>query len=397
MSDIILICSEKPETYIFDKIVKSLWFDMCKLNINCCIIPINDLINPKYKKQLWILHTQSYYYLKNNKLLDKTPKNYILIQYEPLDLLMDNHRFLEFIKNAKEVWTHSNGKEYDLIKTSLNKNIRFLPQGYCEYLDIKYQLFLNKGDRVNIDFLFYGQKNERRRNVFNKLKMMKYKVYNKRYLTDGERMNLLSRSKIVPIIHRDDYEVFDFARASPLISIRFFFICETPKDKKTLDLLPKELVHGDYKDIHNLCKKYIDDKTERNIISDSIYKYFKENISYEVYIKKYDLFSDYKTFNKNNLIQYPYDIFGFVIDGNIDISYDGIIFNSNGKLRLNIQCFDPVYLYYINYSSERHKFIFSCNNCDKVTWKIDGDFLYVEYNDYDHYKNIKLCNLVLSI
>jgi len=147
-------------------------------------------------------------------------------------------KYLEFINNKPKFYLF----EYNILninylkKSKKNISYHFIPLCYNSYLEEFYSTHVVKKKiaEKDIDILFLGTLNNRRKNIINNLQT-KYNVY-VRYLF-GENRNtelceLIERSKIVlNVLYYHQNIVFDYYRNSFILSTRTLLITEKSINK----------------------------------------------------------------------------------------------------------------------------------------------------------------------
>jgi hypothetical protein len=168
----------------------------------------------------------------------------------------------------------------------INIKILYLPLAYNTYYSDIFSKI--KTQTKDIDVLFYGTLNDRRRKIINELSK-EYKVvhihpFNNYY----QQCEYILRSKVViNIYYYDNNKVFDYFRLSNLISNDIFTITETPEDidleiePKLIDY-DKFLITSKYENFTETVKKYLGiSEEERKIIAIKVKEWFKEKSNFE--------------------------------------------------------------------------------------------------------------------
>lgn len=206
-------------------------------------------ITTDYKKEgLWILNYVSFKNGVHNLLKNSS---YIAIQTEHLHIKGDIG-YLNFLKNAKKV--------LDYTKDSI---FGYSPIYRLEREAIK-----------DIDILFFGSMNSRRKEVLDTI-VPKPVIYNN--LFGNELQNIIMRSKIVICIHYYSKPNPDLARIIPLISNRQFVIAETCSDEK-LNPLSGIIVTGNANELPKLCEYYLANPLKRLYWIDKSYDFIVNNM-----------------------------------------------------------------------------------------------------------------------
>ena len=235
--------------------------------IICNIYSINDeLLNilSTYNSKKILINTEYYENFNISKYLDfiNNKPNFYLLEYNILNI--------NYLKNT-------------------NKNIdyQFIPLCYSSFLEDYYNSRIVKKTFIekDIDILFLGKLNRRRKNIINPL-TQKYKIVTKYNFDDKgntELCNLIERSKIVlNVLFYKSNIIFDYYRNSFILSTRTLLITEksTSKDYNIEDgllELESNIINVEYDKIIETVNNYIDNMTEDkyNKLVDTQYNAFK--------------------------------------------------------------------------------------------------------------------------
>ena len=235
--------------------------------IICNIYSINDeLLNilSTYDSKKILINTEYYENLNISKYFDfiNNKPNFYLFEYNILNI--------NYLKNT-------------------NKNIdyQFIPLCYSSYLEDYYNSRIVKKTFIekDIDILFLGKLNRRRRNIINPL-TQKYKIVTKYNFDDKgntELCNLIERSKIVlNVLFYKSNIIFDYYRNSFILSTRTLLITEksSSKDYNVEDgllELENNIINVEYDKIIETVNNYMDNMTEDkyNKLVDTQYNAFK--------------------------------------------------------------------------------------------------------------------------
>jgi hypothetical protein len=188
-------------------------------------------------------------------------RKYIVVQTENIKeslLLQGEHNqslYRNFLKNAVAVWDYT-------------KNFRL---GYSRYYEIQYE------QSKDIDVLFYGSINPRRKEILDKISNVHVISSSGDIKTNffPNLWNYIRRSKITLCINYYENSNTDIVRLVPLLTNRAFFISE-----KTVDFVhnnAKEYVVADKDDIPALCRYYLENPEQRIKYIESGYNYIKNN------------------------------------------------------------------------------------------------------------------------
>ena len=187
-----------------------------------------------------------YIILGANNLVSKLPKNYIIYQFEQRHSEWFNKKYISILKKAKFIWDYS------------IENIKYIQEKYniknIDYIPLKYSLANNyyqkkKNIKKDIDILFLGSLNDRRKSILDKLKL-KFNVYiGNLNLWDEKRNEILFRSKIVLNINFYENGILELARLSYLLSNRAFIISENGFNKELSKKMSDFMILTNYNNI----------------------------------------------------------------------------------------------------------------------------------------------------
>ena len=221
----------------------------------------------------------------------------ILNTYDSKKILINTEYYENF--NVSNYFDFINNKpnfyllEYNILNINYlkntNKNIdyHFIPLCYNSYLEDYYNSRIVKKtySEKDIDILFLGKLNRRRKNLINYLQK-KYKiVINYNIGDDGntELCNLIERSKIVlNILYYTNNIIFDYYRNSFILSTRTLLISEksTSKDYNIEDgllELENNIINVEYDNIIKTVNKYMNISEEKyNELVNNQYNAFKK-------------------------------------------------------------------------------------------------------------------------
>ncbi len=199
-------------------------------------------------------------------------KNFIYIPFQLEQISKNspwfNENFIKIMQNAYEVWDYSIENVNTLQKFSVKA--KYLPLGYNERLERIKHLKIND---KNIDILFYGSVNERRKKVLDELNNFNVKILFGVY--GAERDAYIAKSKILINIHYYETKIFESVRISYLLNNRCFIISEESIENPYKDI---DLVVAPYEKIVEFCRFYLSR-------ADLIEK--KRNENYEQFKTKY--------------------------------------------------------------------------------------------------------------
>jgi len=166
--------------------------------------------------------------------------------------------YLNLLRKHK-VWDYS-ARNIALLKEKGVANIDHLPLGYVR------QLERIKPAVQDIDVLFYGSINPRRKAVIDALKAENLNVVHVFGTYRVERDALIARSKIVLNLHFYESKIFEIARVSYLLTNGVCVVSESGLDPIEDDF-KQSLVFAPYCDLTAACVALVNDTTRRRTIA----------------------------------------------------------------------------------------------------------------------------------
>ncbi|MCX5749697.1 MAG: hypothetical protein NTZ10_05595 [Candidatus Saganbacteria bacterium] len=193
---------------------------------------------------------------------------YIPYQFEQIGAEggWDSENQKKLLENAFEIWDYSLENIKRLNERGLKA--KYLPVGYHE----KLELIPDAGNNKDIDVLFYGSINERRKKVLDELKNINVKVLFGVY--GKERDEIIARTRIALSMHFYDAKIFEAPRISYLLNNKCFIVAEES------DINPYEKVSFKsfaYEGLADKCRYYLLHANETEKIKATNHKEFKEN------------------------------------------------------------------------------------------------------------------------
>ena len=207
------------------------------------------------------------------------PYNIIFVNSE--SLYLQNECVSPKIINSEKVvlWIDYTYKNIKLLRELNNeKKIIYLPFIYSEFCEKHYEKYRNYEEK-DIDVLFYGSVNDRRRKILDELKKKGLNV-----VATCQRFDhiykYICRSKLVIVIHYydEDYPV-DYYRIAPLVSNKILFVHEDVQYEDRPPIKDK-IIFSEYDKLVDVCCAYLNmTLDERHKLVDNCYTYYK-NLAY---------------------------------------------------------------------------------------------------------------------
>ena len=191
------------------------------------------------------------------------------------------NRYINY-SNLIQIW------DYSLKNINFLKKITSIP---CYYVPITYlggfENIYNHKTIKEYDILLFGCSSERRLLIKNNLIKKGIKVIFGTWDNVDKLKDHINKAKIVIIIHYyNDDLCIDYYRLFSLISCKIFTISEMPS-KDQMDPNMNKLIFSEYNNFVNTCVHYLSKtQTERDIIANNIYNWWKQNNHMGKYIPK---------------------------------------------------------------------------------------------------------------
>jgi len=242
------VCVIKPKNYIhylaFKEIAELIYFSSKDLNINAQIS--FNFFDPDPSNINILIGA----HLLNDNLLDSLPLNTIIFNTEQIESINDNWKKRIISLSSKKItfWDYSN---YNLEYLFKKNNIE------GKLFNIGYQKELNRikpSTDKDIDVLFYGSINPRRKYIIDKLIENKIKVKTVFGVYEKERDKLIANSKIVLNMHMYDSKIFEIIRVFYLLTNGITVVSEVGSDTKSNNKYLDSICACEYEQI---CEKII--------------------------------------------------------------------------------------------------------------------------------------------
>lgn len=194
--------------------------------------------------------------------INHVPKNSIILNTEQLGESGTNWNegIYKWVRNF-EVWDYSQKNIQTL------KNIGIVDP---RHLRIGFQKELKRISLVessDIDILFYGSVNERRKNILDQLALDGLKVKIVFGVYGEERDRLVARSKIVLNHHFYESEIFEVIRVFYLLTNSVAVVGEVNEETSISDLFKNAIFHASYSNLVDACLKISKNDSFRKTIA----------------------------------------------------------------------------------------------------------------------------------
>jgi len=156
-----------------------------------------------------------------------------------------------------ESWDYSVGNVRAWRELGISDRVRWLKPGYvpeCTTID--------PATPTDIDALFYGHVNRRRRTILDELAKAGIRTYVLMNAFGSERDAYLARAKLVLNLHDAPGAVFEMSRAMHALANRRLLVSE-PGDDESIADLADGMVIGEAPELAALCRGLLDDDARR--------------------------------------------------------------------------------------------------------------------------------------
>ena len=172
-------------------------------------------------------------------------------------------RYADEVLRKYKVWDY-NPENAKRLSASLGKAVEYVPLGYVPELTR-----IEKTDPEDIDVLFYGTVNARRRTILDRLEATGLKVNILCGVFGTERNGWIARSKVVLNVHSHEPGVFEIVRVAFLLANAKAVVSECNPgyagEAVDADLLPG-IVAAKYDDLVEACVSLVADDDRRHAI-----------------------------------------------------------------------------------------------------------------------------------
>ena len=276
------ICIIKPKNFVhylaFKEVAELLHFSLLKLKCKSYINFNNFDTNPQIKNIIFGAH------LLTDDLINSVPNNSIIFNTEQIGSLNLNkkwiNRIIKLTKRNIELWDYSDFNLQFMYNETKIKGKLF---------EIGYQQELNRislSKSPDVDVLFYGAINERRKYIIDKLVENKIKVKCLFGVYGENRDKWIANSKLVLNMHMYDSKVFEIIRVFYLMTNSVPVVSEYEKNTKInnnyLNGFKASSYDGLVKNIINLIENKIARRELGNKGSALIKKYPQEEFTKKI-------------------------------------------------------------------------------------------------------------------
>ena len=270
------ICIIKPENYLhsfaFLELAELIYFSLIELGFEARLI--FNQVEPDIKNILIGCH------LLDSKLIEQIPKSTIILNTEQIysDSTEWNKNIFAWVTKF-EVWDYSERNIEKLRQIGVNK-VKLLKIGFQKEL-----VRINNSKKKDIDVLFYGSVNERRKETIEKLIANGLNVKTLFGVYGKERDGYIERSKLVLNHHFYNSQIFEIVRVFYLLTNAVAVVGEV-NESTSIDAMCKEGIHAvQYDDLVKGCVEVVNNENLRKSLEvralSSICRYPQKELTQE--------------------------------------------------------------------------------------------------------------------
>lgn len=271
------ICIIKPENYLhsyaFWELAELIYFSLMELGFEARII--FNQVEPDIKNILIGCH------LLDPKLIEQIPKSTIILNTEQIysDTTEWNENIFAWVTKF-EVWDYSVRNIEKLKQIGVNK-VKLFKIGYQKEL-----ARLDGTQKKDIDVLFYGAGNDRRKKIIKNLLDTGLNVKTLFGVYGKERDAWIERSKLVLNFHFYDSQIFEIVRVFYLLTNAVAVVGEV-NESTSIDAMCKEGIHAvQYDELVKGCIEVVNNENLRKSLEvralSSIYRYPQKDLTQEI-------------------------------------------------------------------------------------------------------------------
>ncbi|CAN0428172.1 unnamed protein product, partial [Phaeothamnion confervicola] len=198
-------------------------------------------------------------HLLEEEQMEAVPTGSILYNFEQVNScpLLQAPAFLKLTQRC-EIWDYSLKNLRALPLSGIDQRLRYVPVGYTGGLTR-----VKAAPCQDVDVLFYGSLNERRRIVLDQLREKGLKVHHLFGIYGAERDAFIARSKVVLNLHFYPCQILETVRVSYLMANSKAVVSERDPESEFCPTLLAGLAAGPYDEIALLCAQLVEDESAR--------------------------------------------------------------------------------------------------------------------------------------
>jgi len=253
----------QPENYIhshaFIELAELIYFSLAELGVKS-----NIEFNKIYTETKNIIIGC---HLLDPNLIEQIPKSTIIVNTEQIykDKTDWNKNIYTWVRNF-EVWDYSEKNIQKLCQIGVN-TAKLLKIGYQKEL-ARLDNFKNK----DIDILFYGTVNERRKEVLNKLIHKGLNVKKLFGVYGKERDKLIERSKVVINLHAYESQIFEIVRVFYLLTNSVAVVGEVNETTEINNMFLEGIYAANYDGLVDACIELVKSDELRKKVANNAFE-----------------------------------------------------------------------------------------------------------------------------
>jgi hypothetical protein len=201
------------------------------------------------------------------------PKDAIIFNTEQVASIADPRYFMQNFDGftSHVVWDYSRANQ-KVLKEHGMQHVVHCPIGYIGTMTSIFNV-----QNPDIDVLYYGSVNARRRKILDELDRTGMRIERLFGIYGDERDAVIARSKVIVNLHYYDHAVFEIFRVSHLLANRKCVVTEGGlRDTELEDFARKATCYVPYDDVVANCKWLVENEPDRKAIEDAGFREFKK-------------------------------------------------------------------------------------------------------------------------
>lgn len=200
-------------------------------------------------------------HLLNPAAIKVVPKSTVIINTEPIEIRDSawNSWIHQWAANF-ETWDYSR-RNFDQLTRNGARNPKELNLGFHPRL-----ARIAKRSTEDIDVLFYGSVNDRRRKILEDLQQSGRKIVSVFGVYGAERDDLIARSKVVLSLHTETPGIFEVVRAFYLLANKKAVVGEVNPDTQIDPRFRDAIVPASYDELVATCLRLVEDDDTRRAV-----------------------------------------------------------------------------------------------------------------------------------
>lgn len=198
------------------------------------------------------------------------PRNSIVYNTEQIEsgAAFDSSGYRDLLRRHT-VWDYSARNVKRLAPLLGHARLYHVPVGYVPELTR-----IERREPPDIDVLFYGSVNERRREVIDRLAAEGVKVHAAYGVYGAERDALIARSRLVLNVHYYPTNIFEMIRVSYLLANRTAVVSERSPETEIAPELAEAVAFAPYERLVGACLSLLRDEVRRQALAEGAFERF---------------------------------------------------------------------------------------------------------------------------